>query len=287
VIMLLALLLLLVIIRETPTGDKWFQVGQKELKMDPLSFEIVNSQRNQPDEQEDAHIPIFTQIGDIFRHNRDMAIMLFVIFFLYLGFASIESFFSSFATSYVGFTQSQAGNLGLAYSGPMILSAPLHGIIGQKIGKKRALKISMVCQIVGVAIISAILIPLSYKQGSNPTIFILFLVNFAVISISWMGVIIQSFPVIWGLSPEGKIGSYMGVYYFFNQIAYMISPVLIGGVLSLFAGLGDERYIVMFPFVLFCLVVGFILVLFIKTPERELDQVKEKELKEKYMQDMD
>lgn len=283
-IMIIFLLFLLLYIRETPTGKKLFELGDTPIDMDPIDFTLksqdLNNNKGKPDH-------IYGQIGTIFRNDKSMVAMLGCIFFLYLGFASIEAFFSSFAIDYVGFTEGQAGILGIAYSGPMILSAPFHGLFGQKVGKRLALKICLIVQIIGVLVISVVLIPLSYQRGDENVIFILFLANFAFISIAWMGVIIQSFPVIWSLTPEGKIGSYMGIYYFFNQIAYMLSPILIGGVLSLFHLLEARRYISMFPFVLGCLITGFIFFLFVKEEKQSLSDDKLRDLEEQYRQDLD
>jgi MFS family permease len=73
-----------------------------------------------------------------------------------------------------------------------------------------------------------------------------------------MGFIVNSFPILWDLAPEGKQGIYTGIYYTFNQAAYTIAPILFGGILFGFISWGDYRYIVMFPFVLVCVIIGLL-----------------------------
>jgi MFS-type transporter involved in bile tolerance (Atg22 family) len=88
----------------------------------------------------------------------------------------------------------------------------------------------------------------------------------ALISIPWMGVIVNSFPMLWSLAPESRVATYTGLYYTFNQAAYSLSPVLMGGLLSLSAGLDAYRYIVMFPFVFLCYGVGLLFLLRVRMP---------------------
>jgi MFS family permease len=150
-------------------------------------------------------------------------------------------------------SEGAAGILMMAYSIPMILTAPIHGFVGQKMGRKRALRFYLLWQILGVAVFAFLLVPGSYQGYS--TLYVM--LNLAFISIPWMGVIVHSFPIIWTLAPEGKLGSYMGVYYFFNQLAYTLSPIFMGVLLDVFIFLGSYRFIIMFPYVLLCLVIAF------------------------------
>lgn len=97
-----------------------------------------------------------------------------------------------------------------------------------------------------------IIVPLVYHNHQA----LLMIIILMLISIPWMGFIVNSFQILWDLAPEGKVGIYTGIYYTFNQTAYTVAPILLGGILFLFISLGDYRYIVMFPFVLFCAVMG-------------------------------
>ena len=93
------------------------------------------------------------------------------------------------------------------------------------------------------------------------------MIMLALTSIPWMGFIVVSFSILWALAPEGKKGIYTGIYYTFNQAAYALAPVIFGGTLSSVSFLGDNRYIIMFPFILICIAIAFLLFLPIKGGE--------------------
>jgi MFS-type transporter involved in bile tolerance (Atg22 family) len=82
-----------------------------------------------------------------------------------------------------------------------------------------------------------------------------------------MGFIVNSFPILWALSPKGKTGIYTGIYYTFNQSAYTLAPIIFGGLLSAFNVLGDYRYIIMFPFILLLIIIAYLVFFKVKGGE--------------------
>jgi MFS family permease len=270
-ILMLALLVIQIIyIKETPTGDKKLQFTRKRLEIDRDSFKAHEIEDDlAKDESEKQKLKSYRDTIKIVKGHRDFAYFLIAVFFMYLAFASVESFFSSFAMEYLGLydaayqqtgneadakrmAEAQAGVLFLAYAGPMIASAFFVGMLGQKVGRKKAVKFYLIWMIVSLSIMTFIIVPLVY-HNYQPLLLIIILM---LISIPWMGFIVNSFPILWDLAPEGKVGIYTGIYYTFNQTAYTLAPIMFGGILFLFISLGDYRYIVMFPFVLFCVIMG-------------------------------
>ena len=250
-------------VKETPTGDKFFQVSDTEIQIDPISFRARQSRSKR-----DASSSRFSSYRDtlnIVGHHKDFAFFLGTVFFMYLAFASIEAFFSSFAVAYFQITEGAAGTLFLAYSGPMILSAYFVGLLGQseKIGRKKAVKIFLGWLILSVFIMAVIVVPITYHDY-NPMIIIITLV---LIAIPWMGFIVNSFPILWTLAPKEKTGIYTGIYYTFNQAAYSIAPIIFGGILSIFSAFGDYRYIILFPSILALIIIAFIIFFRIKAGE--------------------
>jgi Na+/melibiose symporter-like transporter len=279
VLMVIAVVIMMMKIKETPSGNVLFHISPREIEINSISFELKERQIQAGKDLERPSA--YGEMIRIFKEDRSMAYMLCAVFFLYLGFAGVEAFFSRFAINYFKVAEGTAGLMLFAYSGPMILSAPFHGILGQKIGRKKALKICLIWQALAVALFAFVLVPTSY--GNANVVFVM--LNLALISIPWMGVIVQSFPVMWALAPEGKVGSYMGIYYTFNQTGYSISPILLGAILSIFNFMGDMRFTIMFPYVLICLACGFLFFLRVKGGEEKLSEEKMQEYKEKYLQD--
>ncbi|WP_371805799.1 MFS transporter [Candidatus Lokiarchaeum ossiferum] len=279
VLMLTMLVLQMIYIKETPTSDKIFKLAEREIEIDSNDFTVHERPLSTGEKQTKKNV--YLEIKTIFKENKDMAFMLLSVTFMYLGFASLETFFSSFAIQYIGFTEGQAGTVLLAYSGPMILSAPLHGIIGQKIGRKKALIGNLILQMIAIGVWSFVYVPLSYQ---NPNL-ILAMLLLACVSIPWMGVIIQTFAVLWAISPEGEIGTYTGYYYMFNQAAYTLSPILTGAILDIFNFLGERRYLAMFPFFLVSSFIALMLFLKVKSGDEDISVDTLKEYQEAYRQD--
>ncbi len=250
-------------VKETPTGKKFFRVSDTKIHIDPLSFKAIQSRSKNVDSS--SKLSSYRDTINILGHHKDFAFFLGTVFFMYLAFASIESFFSSFAVSYFQITEGAAGTLFLAYSGPMIASAYFVGLLGQseKIGRKKAVKIFLGWLTISVFFMAGIIVPITY-HNYNPLIIIITLV---LIAIPWMGFIVNSFPILWTLAPKEKTGIYTGIYYTFNQAAYSIAPIIFGGILSIFSAFGDYRYIILFPSILILIIIAFILFFKLKAGE--------------------
>lgn len=271
-IMILALIVQMIYIKETPTGDTAFKVGKTFISLDPLNFRISEVAKPENSEEKPS---VFKLIGEIFKApDKSFRNMLFVVFFAYTGFAAVEAFFSTFAKAYMGKADAVSGTLFLAYSGPMILTAFFWGFLGQKIGRKKAANIGLIGVIISVLVMIIFLVPNIYNPVEVPEESLtqkdlLVMLNLAFISMPWMCFIVNSFPIIWKLAPEGKIGSYTGVYYAFNQFAYTWAPILLGVNLDFFRDLGAKQYVVMWPLVLVCMIISFLFMFGVKSGEAE------------------
>lgn len=265
-LMVVLLGILLLTINETPTGDKFLKISDKKLEIDPNTYKSMISRKPIKEmEKKGQRFISYRQTVTIIRGHRDFAFFLATVFFMYLAFASVESFFSSFAVQYIGITEPQAATLFIAYSGPMILVAYFVGLLGQwkKVGRRNAVKIYLIWLIISVSIMAFFVVPMIYKNYQP----VLIIIMLALTSMPWMGFIVISFSILWALAPEGKKGLYTGIYYTFNQAAYALAPVIFGGTLTSVAFLGDYRYIIMFPFILVSIAVALLLFLPIKGGE--------------------
>jgi MFS family permease len=282
-LMVALLAIQLLYIKETPTGEKRLQIVNKKLKMDSNTFKISEIEDElAKGEPKKKKLKSYRDTIKIVKGHKDFAYFLMAVFFMYLAFASVEAFFSSFAMEYLGLydaaykttgnaadakkmAESQAGTLFLAYAGPMIATAYFVGMLGQskRVGRKNAVKIFLIWMIISLFIMTIIVVPFVYHNHQP----ILIIIMLMLISIPWMGFIVNSFAILWDLAPEGKTGIYTGIYYTFNQAAYSMAPILFGALLFIFISLGDFRYIVMFPFVLLCVIMGFALFTRIKGGE--------------------
>ncbi|MFW5728110.1 MAG: MFS transporter [bacterium] len=259
VLMLVALLVQLLSIRETPTGTHVYAVSQRAFAVDAVTLRASRSAASKRNPR-----PGMKAIRDVLGKDRNMLFFVIAVFFWYLGFASTEAFFSSFAVSFLGkANDAEASQLFLAFTAPMILFAYPAGLVGTRFGRKRALVFFLVWLVLSLGVMAGGVAPFMYKASNDTLVTIMLILT----GMPWMGVVVNSFPLMWGFAPERRIATYTGVYFTFNQTAYSLAPIIMGSVLSAFAGLGDYRYIVVFPFIFVCFLIGLVVVLFIRYRE--------------------
>ncbi len=264
--MIILILIQIFTVKETPTGETFLKISPTKIEIDPITFLARQKKLSEVDKEISKHkLRSYRDAYHIVKQHKDFSFFLATIIFMYLAFASIESFFSSFAVAYFQITESAAGTLFLAYSAPMIASAYFVGLLGQKksVGRKKAIKIFLAWLIISIIIMAGFVVPTTY-HNYNPLLVSTMLV---LIAIPWMGFIVNSFPILWSLAPKGKVGIYTGIYYTFNQTAYSVAPILFGAILSAFNAFGDFRYIIMFPFILFLIVIALIFFFKVKSGE--------------------
>lgn len=260
IMMILLLIVQNIFIKETPTGEGFLEITDKRLDIDPITFKPVELKKGASLEKS-VQRKRFSSYGEAFqimKKDKNFAYFLGTVIFMYLAFASVETFFSLFCQDYLGISEARSSTLFLFYSGPMIASAFFVGLLGQskRVGRKNAVKIFLTWLLISVLIMSILVVPL-YKNHNE----LLMIIMLIMISVPWMGFIVNSFPILWQLAPEGDVGIYTGIYYTFNQSAYALAPVLFGGLLSAFYiplpnGL---NYIIMFPFILICALIAYLL----------------------------
>lgn len=279
-LMVVFIVVQVLVIKETPTGNGVFGVSKQDVIIDSTSFEITET----PKKENEVATSGIKKIGAVFtQRDKSMLFTLIFVFFTFLAFAGVEAFFSSFAIDFLGKTEGQASTLFLAYPIPMIVTAYFHGWLGQKIGRKNCLKIGMGA--LGFFLLAMILFSVPKARDGNS---IFLFINLILVGTFWMMVIVNTFPVVWSLAPKGQVGSYTGIYYTFNQLAYTLSPIIMGGILQVFGtyvwpSQPELRFITLFPYVFLCLMIAFVFLFFIKGGEANISKEKVEEYTGKYV----
>ncbi|NMC07947.1 MAG: SLC45 family MFS transporter [Candidatus Lokiarchaeota archaeon] len=208
----------------------------------------------------------------LFREKEKSAIfMLLAIFCLFMAFNAIETFFSLYAVNVLGFSEGQASNLMLFLPLMFIAFALPAGIMSEKVGRRKIIKIGL--------LLMACLIATMIFTTSFPLVMIVVLG----IGMAYSLVNINTITVVWQLAPDGKIGAYTGVYYLFSALAQIISPVLVGFFFSVSEGtLGPLRYALLFPYGVVFLIVAFLMMFKVKRGEVILSKEEIEKLKKVY-----
>lgn len=134
----------------------------------------------------------------------------------YIGYNSITSKYSVYATNILGFDFNLT--LIIAQAAAIVSYIPV-GIIASKIGRKKTI-------LAGVLILSTAFFLGIFVTSRTPE-FIMFPI-FILAGIGWATINVNSFPMVVELAKSGNVGKYTGYYYTASMSAQIIAPILSG-----------------------------------------------------------
>jgi MFS family permease len=175
----------------------------------------IKEPKNTLDKEEGTGI-ISAFIEVIKDKEKSAILLLFAIFFWFVGYQGIEALFSLYVKKYLGFAESAAGITLFFFSAAFIAFAIPSGFLGSKIGRGKTIKVGLMGLIlVFIGIVFAktlLLLRILMTMGGA----------------FWALININSYPMVVEMTTEGKIGAYTGLYYFFSSMAAIIGPPLFG-----------------------------------------------------------
>ena len=174
----------------------------------------------------------------------------------YIGYNSITSKYSVYATRELGFDYNLT--LIIAQAAAIVSYIPV-GIVSSKIGRKKAILAGIIMLTAAFAI-GNFITPITPEAVMYP-IFIL-------AGIGWASINVNSFPMVVELARGGDVGKYTGYYYTASMAAQVVAPILSGW---LYEQLGMR--VVFFVFGAIFVALSFVTMLFVKhgdvKPERQ------------------
>lgn len=158
-------------------------------------------------------------------HKLSLLFMLLAIFFWFVGYNAIETFFSIYGKNVLGVDKSISSYLLLTVSVLFLVTAVPAGILASKIGRKKTI-------MAGLCMLIFSFVCLIFLRSG-----VLMYVILGVAGISWALININSYPMVVEMASSRKIGKFTGYYYFFSMAASIITPILYGFIKD-FAGDG-------------------------------------------------
>ncbi len=205
-VMLLGLVIFLLSVKE----KKWAEEMQEESKRlgfdkpDGDAFEIQDERK--------------LSRGEL----KSLLLILASVALWYIGYNSITSKYSVYATNVLGFDYNFT--LIIAQIAAIISYIPV-GIVASKIGRRKTI-------LAGVAMLAtAFFLAKFITSNSSP---ILMYPLFALAGIGWATINVNSFPMVVELSKGGDVGKYTGYYYTASMAAQIVAPILSGLLYDLF-----------------------------------------------------
>ncbi len=178
---------------------------------------------------------------------KSLLLILASVALWYIGYNSITSKYSVYATRELGFEYNLT--LIIAQAAAIVSYIPV-GIISSKIGRKKAI-LSGIVMLTAAFILGHFVTPITPPALMYP-IFIL-------AGIGWATINVNSFPMVVELAKGSDVGKYTGYYYTASMSAQIIAPILSG---ALYTALGMRN--VFFVFGAIFVALSFITMFFVK-----------------------
>ncbi len=188
---------------------------------------------------------------------RSLLLILASVALWYIGYNSITSKYSVYATNVLGFDFNLT--LIIAQAAAIVSYIPV-GIISSKFGRRKTI-------LAGVLMLAAAFFVGNFVTSSTPEI-VMYPV-FILAGIGWATINVNSFPMVVELARGGDVGKYTGYYYTASMAAQIVAPILSG----LLYDLIDMRY-VFFAFGTVFVMFSFVTMLFVKHGDSKPEENK-------------
>jgi MFS family permease len=221
---------------------------------------------NYKNETDDTKVPILKSLKVIFyEKDRSALFILLSLLFWFIAYQGVLPFVGLYSVEVLNTTQGTAslaaGMVGIAYA----LFAIPSGKFAHKFGRKKTIRIALFALVIILLGIFAhnkltINATQSFRQYTFWALLFLF-------GIFWVTVVTNSFPMLWQMANYKTMGIYTGLYYFFSQLASIISPPITGFCIDVF---GHQS---LFVFAAFNMGIAFFLMKGVHRGEPEDDPI--------------
>ena len=161
-------------------------------------------------------------LKDVVAGEKSLFFILLGILFWFIGFNSIETFFTSYAKYHLGMEESTGALILGFFSVTFMVTSIASGFLGSRIGRNRTIRIGL------VILVAILLISLFFRR------FLPLALVFVVGGFGWALVNVNSLPMVVDMTTLAKVGGYTGLYYFFSQAANIAAPPLAGLLIDAF-----------------------------------------------------
>jgi len=199
-----------------------------------LLFFFVKEKRN-PKDTEEKNPPVMQSLKMIFTaEDKSAFFILLSLLFWFIGYQGVLPWVGIYSKEFLGLSPGTAalssGMVGIAYA----LCAIPSGIIAHKIGRKKAIRFSLIV-IAAIMVLLFLHHPVTTALGLSATAtYLSFWVLLFIFGMFWVSIVTNSFPMLWQMATYTDMGIYTGLYYFFSQAAGIVAPILTGGLRDIF-----------------------------------------------------
>ncbi len=194
-----------------------------------LLFFFVKEKRGTKADSAEEKISVIKSLRLILGAKDKSALWILISLLLwFVGYQGMLPWVGRYSIEFLGLKPGlagfSAGMVGIAYA----LFAIPSGVIAHKIGRKKMIRLSLVC--VTIIVIALFLHhPVTKALSlSHTASYVSFWVLLFFFGAFWVSIITNSFPMLWQMATYDNMGIYTGLYYFFSQLAGIIAPGITG-----------------------------------------------------------
>jgi maltose/moltooligosaccharide transporter len=222
-----------------------FLLGAVLLLASSVLLLVFVRDRGMPDQTDAKRESPFKDFGTLFSNTDKSGLkILLAIFFWFLAYAALETFFSLYARSHLNISETESPvQLGLL-SVMFVLFAVPAGIIGGRFGRKKTISVGIaifVLMLIAAFVLPAQTLAVPLVNLGIGKIYILSLI-LMVCGIGWALININSLPMVVDLTDESKVGTFTGLYYLFSTLAAIVGPIVNGSIIQL---IGNDYNVIM------------------------------------------
>lgn len=205
----------------------------------------------EPKEYETTEVQpgMFESLKEVFSDTDKSGLrILLAIFFWFLGFSAVETFFTLYAKNHLGLNEGDGATLLSVLPLFFVLSAIPAGFVAGKLGRRTTIATGLIiltimlvllyitpaeALLTGIAPLPLVGIPLVEGGARMLTLAGVLLI---LGGIGWAFININSLPMIVDLTSAARIGTFTGLYYLFSTLSAIVGPNLNGWAVQLTGG---------------------------------------------------
>lgn len=151
-------------------------------------------------------------------HDSSALLLLGGVFFAFLEFFAVETFFTSYAVDFLKVASGKASGFLSYFALAVVLGAVPAGWAGGRYGRRRII-------LVGMGLLASVL-----AWGYTLTSTALVAPMLAAAGLCWALILVNLLPMVLDFAPAGREGAYTGLYLLAQQLAAVTAPILAGWV---------------------------------------------------------
>ncbi|MFZ5885023.1 MAG: MFS transporter [Chloroflexota bacterium] len=197
-------------------------------------------------EQTENQPGMLASLREVFAEQEKSGLrILLAIFFWFIGFSAVETFFTLYAKNHLGLEPGDGATLLSVLPLFFVLFAIPSGFIAGKIGRRMTISIGLIILIIitfllyitpaevlltAISPLPVVGIPLEEGGARMLTLAGVLLIMGG---IGWAFININSLPMIVDLTSAARIGTYTGLYYLFSTLSAIVGPNINGWAIQL------------------------------------------------------